>query len=194
MARVRFLPLCLLSFRLAGAEVAQSPAVVKVLKVFADLDTAQRHPAKEMRVSFALTEAELNEYLRYSLARLPRPGIESIVVKVFPHNYISTYTTVDFDAVEQWMPGAIPSLLKPILYGKRAVWADYRFQAEEGKTRFAVEKAYFEKIPIPAFAVNKMIEVLGARQPERYDTTAPIPLPYGLRKTWTEGSLLRGEN
>ena len=195
MASFRSLLAGLLLLRLAtAANPDPPPAVTKVLKLFADLDAARRNPAARQHISFVLSEAELNQYLGYSLTATPRPGIESVLVKIFPNNYISTFTTVDFDAVDRWKPGTIPSMIKPVLSGKRTVWTDYRFQSDNGKTKFAVEKAYFEKIPIPAFVVNKVIEVLGARQPEHYDTTAPIPLPFGLKRAWTEGSLIKGEN
>ncbi len=185
----------LLFLRFADAASSEPPpAVAKVLKLFADLNAAQQNPAAQRRVSFTLNEAELNQHFRHSLAVTPRPGIESIFVKIFPNNYISTFTMVDFDAVERWKPGTIPSLMKPVLSGKRTVWTDFRFQSDQGQAKFTVEKAYFEKIPIPAFVVNRVIEALGASQPEKYDTTAPLPLPLGLKKAWTEGNLLKGEN
>ena len=132
--------------------------MTKVLKFFADLNAAQQKPFDRQHVSFALSEAELNQYLRYSLATTPRPGIESVSLKVFPNNYISTLTMVDFAAVDAWIPGTIPAMMKPLLSGKRTVWTDYRFQSHDGKTSFNVEKAYFEKIPIPSFVVNKVIK------------------------------------
>jgi hypothetical protein len=117
-----------------------------------------------------------------------------VSVKFFPANYVSTYTVVDFDAVERWKPGTIPFLLKPVLNGRKAIWVDYRFKTENGKVTFAVEKAYFQKLRIPAYAVEKMIQVVAARQPERYDTTKPVPLPFGLRKVETSDKLVMGQN
>jgi len=39
-----------------------------------------------------------------------------------------------------------------------------------------------------------MIEVVAARQPEHYDTTKPLPLPFGLRNIWTSDKLVAGNN
>ena len=39
-----------------------------------------------------------------------------------------------------------------------------------------------------------MIEVVAARQPEHYDTSKPVPLPFGLRKVWTGDKVVMGEN
>jgi hypothetical protein len=39
-----------------------------------------------------------------------------------------------------------------------------------------------------------MIQIVAARQPEKYDTSKPLPLPFGLRRIWTEEQLTAGEN
>ena len=141
-----------------------------------------------------LSEAEINEYLQYSLKTTPRPGMQSVNIKIFPKNYVSTFMVVDFDALEQWKPGTIPKLLRPMLSGKKSVWIDYRFQANEGKGAITVEKAYYEDVRVPALVVEKMIEILAARQPEHYDTSKPLPLPFGLRQVWTTEHVVAGRN
>lgn len=143
-------------------------------------------------VSFQLTDVEINDYLKQSLVMTPRPGLKSVTFKIFPKNYISTFAVVDFDAIERWKPGTIPVLLRPVLSGTRSVWVDARFKAEGGLASFSIEKAYFQKIPLPAFVVEKMIQVVAARQPEHYDTSKPVPIPFGLKRVWTEGNTIRG--
>lgn len=145
-------------------------------------------------MAFRLTDAEINDYLRYSLKSTPRPGLNSMTVKIFPHNYVSTYTVVDFDAVERWKPGTIPALLRPVLNGQKTVWVDYRFGADNGLIGFSVEKAYYQDIRLPAFFVEKMIQIVAARQPEKYDASKPLPIPFGLRQVWTEEHVVAGQN
>ena len=164
---------------------AQPPSSVKVLGIIKQL---QSGPTK-----FALTESEVNRHIDYSLKTMPRPGLDSMLVKFFDGNYISTYTTLDFDAVEKWKPGTIPRMLRPVLNGKRAIWVDIRFFVNNAHATFKIEKAYYEKIPIPAFALEKAIQVIAARQPEKYDTSKPIPLPFGMAKVWTQAQLIAGE-
>jgi hypothetical protein len=106
----------------------------------------------------------------------------AVTVKVFANNYISTFTVVDFDAIEQWRPGTVPVLLRPVLNGKKAIWLDIRFQANNGAAAFSVEKAYFQRIRLPAFFVEKMIHIVAARQPEKYNTSKRLPLPFGLKQ------------
>jgi hypothetical protein len=175
---------------------APPPTAVKSLQLFEQLRRAEsqaRGPAPR-HVSFRLTDTEINDYTSYSLKATPRPGVDSVTVKIFPKNYVSTFTIVDFDAVERWRPGTIPLLLRPILRDKQSIWVDYRFQAAGNRLTFTVEKAYYGKIRVPAFFVQKMIQVVAARQPENYDTSKPMPLPFGLRQLSTVDHIIAGEN
>lgn len=174
---------------------AQPPVVLKFLTLFDRLRAAEALKGRgtSQRVAFRFTDDEINEYFRYSLKATPRPGLESLTVKLFPMNYVSTFAVVDFDAVERWKPGTIPALLRPALNGKKSIWVDYRFQADRSKLTFSVEKAYFQNVRLPAFVVEKMIEIVAARQPERYDTTKPLPLPFALQKIWTADHTVEGQ-
>jgi hypothetical protein len=183
----------------AGLEAAAPPpAATKFLQLFEQLRQAEklaRTPAPK-HVAFRFSDTEINDYLTYSLKVTPRPGVDSVTIKIFPKNYVSTFTIVDFDAVERWKPGTIPLLLRPVLRGKQSIWVDYRFQAAGSRLSFSVEKAYYGKIRLPAFFVQKMIQVVAARQPEKYDTSKPMPLPFGLRQIWTEDNshFIAGQN
>jgi hypothetical protein len=169
------------------------PPAQKFLSLFDQLRAAQA-PNAHQNVAFRFSDSEINDYMRYSLRVTPRPGLQSVTVKIFPQNYISTYTVVDFDAVERWHPGTIPTLLKPILNGKKSIWVDYRIDANNYKITFSVEKAYYQDIRLPAFFVNKMIQIVAARQPEKYDTSKPMPIPFGLKQIWTSDHVVQGRN
>jgi hypothetical protein len=172
------------------------PVAAKFLGLFDQLRVAQEKKAHggHQNVTFQFSDSEIDDYMRYSLRVTPRPGLESVTVKVFAQNYISTYTVVDFDAVERWRPGTIPVILKPVLNGKKSIWVDYRIQAQNYQLTFSVEKAYYQSIRLPAFFVNKMIQIVAARQPEKYDTSKPMPIPFGLRQIWTSDHVIQGQN
>jgi len=170
---------------------AQPASVQKVLQLFGDLNQAQ---STRKKVRFALSEAEVNEYLRHAQVVNPRPGLAGMTVKFFPANYVSTFTVIDFDMVEQARPGTVPTLLKPVLNGKKEIWVDVRIAANGGVGTFSVEKAYFGSIRLPAFMVEKMIHVLGERQKEKFDLSKPVPLPFGLRSVVTGDKSVAGEN
>jgi len=181
--------------RLPAATLSVPPVAQKFLALFRELrDAEAQSPAVRRRVSFTLSDSEINDYMRYALRTTPRPGLDSVTVKVFPHNYVSTFAVVDFDAVERWKPGTIPGILRPALHGKQSIWVDYRFAAASGKVTFSVEKAYYDKLRLPAFFVEKMIQIVAARQPEHYDTSKPLPLPFSLRNVWTEDRKIKGNN
>jgi hypothetical protein len=182
---------------LTGFQTAPVPPVAtKFLAMFENLRNAEteKKAGKFRHVSFQISSTEINDYMRWALRTTPRPGLNQVTVKIFPHNYISTYAIVDFDAVEKWKPGTIPTLMKPVLSGKKTIWVDYRFQADNSKVTFSVEKAYYGSVRLPAFFVEKMIQIVAARQPEKYDTSKPMPLPFGLRRVWTQDQVAMGEN
>ncbi len=181
---------------LSVAIKAESPAVTKVLTLFNDLNVAKNEKAagRVKKVSFTLTDGEINEYLRHALTVNPRPGLDNMRVQFYPSNYLATLVTVDFDAVERFRPGTVPTLLRPILNGKRAIQVDVRLQPQVGVTTFSVEKASFESVRIPAFVVEQMIAAVASRQAEKFDTTKPIPLPFGLQSIHTELGKVSGAN
>ncbi len=188
----------LAGFTLAPPATAASapPVAARFLDLFDRLRAAEAQKAHGPypRISFDLSDGELNEYLQYALRATPRPGLNSFTVKLFPHNYVSTFVIVDFDAVERWKPGTIPALLRPFLSGKRSIWVDYRFQAGNARATFSVEKAYYQKLRLPAFFVEKVIHIVAERQPEEYDTARPLQLPFGLERIWTADHHVMGVN
>ena len=173
------------------------PVAVKFLQLFDQLRAAQ---TTHQPVALRLADSEINDYMRYSLHAVPRPGLESVTVKIFPANYISTFTVFDFDALfgpdsqARWRPGTIPTLLRPVLNGRKSIWIDYRFHTQGSMLTFSVEKARFQDLPIPALLMNKVIQIVAARQPEKYDTSKPVPIPFGLRQLWTSDHVIEGHN
>jgi hypothetical protein len=195
LVTVSFLLLTTASFQAKPATNPASPPVVsKFLDLFDRLRDAQNPDGDHQHVAFQFSETEIHEYLRSSLKTTPRPGLDSVTIKLFPQDYISTFTRVDFDAVERWHPGTIPSVLRPLLKGKRSIWVDCRIHADGSKMTFTVEKARYEDMALPAFFVEKMIQIVAARQPEKYDTTKPLPMPFGLSKVWTTEHTIQGHN
>jgi hypothetical protein len=176
-----------------GAADTPPPVATKFLSLFDELRAAAGTGGRP-HVAFQLSDAEINDYMRYALHTTPRPGLDSVTVKIFPQNYVSTLAVVDFDAVERWKPGTVPGMLRPVLNGKKTIWVDYRFRTDAGKITFSVEKAYYQNVRLPAFVVQEMIKIVAARQPEHYDTSKALPLPFGLRKVWTSGHTVGGEN
>lgn len=163
-------------------------AFCKLILLFAECFARPPGPTR-----FELTEAEVNQYIDLSLKSTPRPGLDSLILKFFDGNYVSTNTTVDFDAVEKWKPGTIPKLLRRVLNGKRSIWIDLRFFVNDAHATYKIEKASYEGIPIPPLLVEKIIQAIAARQPEKYDSSQPVPLPFELVNLWTKAQIVVAE-
>ena len=163
-----------------------TPAALKVLDIFARLQAAPRQP-----VNFRLSDDEINQYLVYALQKLPRPGIDSVAMKFFPHNYLSTLTVIDFDAIERWSPGLVPGFLD--LNGKKALWIDLRFTVDKQTMSYVVEKAFYQDKPIPRFLAEKIIQLVGARQPEHMGGQE-MPVPFGLTAIRTGEHYVEAQN
>jgi hypothetical protein len=101
---------------------------------------------------------------------------------------------IDFDAVQKWNPVIFPEILRGLLTGKRTIHADLTFEVKNGLCSFELKDAMG---PDGKALVNKMmsavLQALGSRQPESYDTAKPIPLPFGLKRIWTGKQSIYGE-
>ncbi len=165
------------------------PAVVKVLELFRQLRATPRQPVK-----FRLSQEELNTYLAYALITAPRPGLDGVRVKLFPLNYVSTLVDVDMDELESKGGAGLLAPFHFLLNGKKQVWLDFRFDVKDGGMRLTVEKALYGKTQLPPVFARELLRLAGSLQPEHYDTSAAIPLPFHLRQLRTERGVLIGEN
>jgi hypothetical protein len=172
-----------------------TPGVTMIQDLLASLGKFDQdgRPAKQ-KLGFEIPERALNEYLAYTLRNRPRPGIGTMAVTLLPKNQISSDVEIDFDAVQKWNPEIFPELLRPILSGKRSIHTDVKFESKDGFCSFSLKdtqgpdgKAIVNKV------MSALLQSLGSRQPESYDTAKPIPLPFGLKRIWTEKQLICGE-
>ena len=166
--------------------------VQDILSSLAKYDQEGR-PSKQ-KMGFEIPERALNEYLAWSLRNRPRPGVDSMKVVLLPKNQMSTEAEIDFDAIQKWNPEILPALLRPLLKGKQTMKADVEFESSGGSCSFKLRTT---QGPDGKAIVNKIMETLlqalGSQQPESYDTAKPLPLPYGLKRIWTEKQLMCGE-
>jgi outer membrane protein OmpA-like peptidoglycan-associated protein len=162
-------------------------STLKILDVFAKLQAVPHQ-----QVNFRLSDEEVNQYLVYALLKTPRPGIDSVLVKFFPYDYISTVITIDFDDIERWSPGLVPGFLG--LTGKRAIWIDLRFSASNGSASYKIEKAFYQNKALPRFLAEKIVQTLGAQQPEGFSGDDRVLLPLGLREVHTGEHYIEAEN
>jgi hypothetical protein len=170
---------------------AAARPVLDVLASLTKFDQTGRNPAE--KISFELPEGAINEYLAYSLRTRPRPGIDAVHVSLLPENQMAVEVKIDFDAIWKWnssMPAALHSLFK----GKQTMRLNLEFAVHDGRVTLMWKDA---RAPnggaVLNGAVAGLLQVIGAHQPEGYDPTRPIPLPYGLKRIWTNKQVFGGE-
>jgi len=169
--------------------------VSHVLELLASLWKYEMNGRKQtQKIAFEIPEDEVNDYLTYSLRLVPRPGIERLAVRLLPQSGVRATAVIDFDAVERWKPGTIPLRLRPLLTGKNALQIDAQFESHNGTLNLELKDVFGpEQKPITKQVVEAIIRSIGAQQPEHYDTSRPIQLPFGIQRVWTEDHLFCGE-
>jgi hypothetical protein len=144
------------------------------------------------QVYFELPEYVINEYLGYSLKTLPRPGIEQVRVKLKDKNRASISVVFNLDRIGDWAP-ILPNLLRPILGPVRQIDFDVLFAVQDSKVTFQFANSNGQADDTIDALMQTLIHIVMLHQPERYDTSQPIPLPFGLRRLWTTAVILGGE-
>ena len=163
-----------------------------LLASLARFDQNGRDPAQKL--GFEIPERAVNEYLAYSLRNRPRPGISSITVTLLPNNELSGVIEIDFKAVTGWNPEILPENLRPLLQGKMALRVNARFESRNGSLTFVLKDVQGpDGKAIPTKVMTDLLQAIGSRQPESYDMAKPIPLPFGLKRVWTEKQSACGE-
>ncbi len=169
----------------------QSEGEMRVQNTLAALQKFDRtgRNRRQGQVYFELPESDINDYLAYSLHTVPRPGVTSVTVKLQPQNHVSVRAVLNFERIAAWAP-LIPSLLQ--LNGDQVIDMDLSFSVQDGAVTLQLadgpeSSAMFRR------AVQTLLHVVALHQPERYDTSKPIPLPYGLQRlSTTQGMVVGG--
>ena len=116
-----------------GEDTAGVRHVLAVLKSLQSPDRGGR------RVSFEFSEAEMSEYLAYSLRVTPRPGIRKLSVRLNRDNAFSVRTVMDFTAIRKWHPWILPDALKAMASSEPVVEMDMKFEAHDGYGTFKLK-------------------------------------------------------
>ena len=166
--------------------VAQDPSTAAVEQLLADLNQYKRNnmPDKQ-RISFELPEAAVNAYLK----RQRRPGVESVSVKLLAGNKASVDLSVDF----RDLLAAVENDRKPIFNSLKRLQLDVTFTISNSKASFKIDRASVDGKTTDPPAVLEMVQLLASNQPEKFDATRPIPIPFGLKRLQTQDGLLLGD-
>ena len=149
-------------------------------------------PNASRQIGFQLPESAVNLYLASSLARSPRPMIESLQVQLLPGNRCIVEAKIDFDALDRNEPAIFSEAERKHLSGSKLVRAEFRFSVSAGALTFEPKPLKSEVTP-SKHQLQNMIGLIAAKQPEKIDAARKIPVPFGLRKLWTSNGVLHGE-
>jgi hypothetical protein len=166
--------------------------VIDLLATLAKFDREGRDPAQ--KIGFELPESAINDYLAYSLRVKPRPGIVAVRVSLLPKNQVALEVEIDFDSIVKWNSWTPPDFLRSMLSGRQTMRLNVEFAVNNGRVIMNWKDA---QGPGGSAILNNiaagLLQAIGLHQPESYDTTQPIPLPFGLKRIWTEKQLIGGE-
>ena len=140
------------------------------------------------RYAFEFPDAILNAYLGVAIQQRPRPGIERASMKLLAGNRVGVEAAINLDELTE-RPKGMAKKLK----GVQPAVIEVKFQVANGKLALSCEKFLLAGNPLSSATAADLIRILGAMQPEKFDTTRPVPLPMGLKKLTTENGSLTGD-
>jgi hypothetical protein len=174
---------------LSGEKTPGCDHVLAVLRSLQDYANGVR----AYKVSFEFTEAEINEYLAYSLHIKPRSGVRALAVRFLPDNNVSVLALIDFAGVQKWNTWLVPETLRAGLYSERPIQIDLKFKASDGFGTFKLTNVVGPGGAIISNAAMEwIIQAIALHQPEWYNTTRDIQLPFGLQEIWAGKQSLFG--
>jgi len=176
----------------SGESTQGAMQIQDLLASLARFDRNGRDPAQKL--GFEIPERAVNEYLAYVLRTRPRPGISAVTVTLLPNNEVSGMVEIDFNTVKLWNPELLPEALRPLLSGKQTIKVNAHIESRNGTFTVVFKDVHG---PDGKLLSNKpmtdLLQTIGSRQPESYDTAKPLPLPFGLKRIWTGKQSVCGE-
>jgi hypothetical protein len=170
---------------------------VAVLAVSQTLNSLHAYDRKGrpagQRISFEFPESVINLYLKTALKQRPRPGFESLTLSLPGDNRVILDAQINFGRIQSLNPDLVPGPLRQQLGGTEQVKLEFQFHVSDGKLTFDVKPLPSGEFNYPAALIKEVVRALGAMQPEKVDTTQPIPLPFGLKRLIIGAHVVSGD-
>jgi hypothetical protein len=181
---------------LAGAAVmaaASGDGAARVASLLALLDRFDRDGRNpDHKIGFELPEKAVNDYLAFAMRMRPRPGLRSVSLKLLANNEVAVTAEVQPDVFLAWSAGLLADDVRPKLTDLREIRLNIKFEASGGKVTLRIDHGQGGAQPFDNKVLSILLQALASHQPENYDLTAPIPLPFGLQRVWTQAGLISG--
>ena len=139
------------------------------------------------REPIAVSERQINSYVRLTLAPTLPPALSALSVHFEPGR-LAANGMLDLDAVRSKLPTSGPSSLLSFLSGTVPVALKGRFQGVNGEGRVEIEEAAVSGISLPPALLSQIVAqaTRSAKQPQGFDLLAPFPLPWTARNVRLE--------
>lgn len=155
----------------------------KLTKIVTFGNTAARTARAVQPQTTAVSDAEVNSYLRYLAADQIPVGIVEPVLSALGEGRVSGRAVVDLDAVRKQKQRG---WLDPVGYlsGRLPVTAAGRLSTKDGKGQFQLESADISGVTVPKAVLQELVTYY-SRTPENpagIDMDAPFELPARIRE------------
>ena len=139
--------------------------------------------ARPLSRSTAITEPEVNSYLRFSIADLIPTGVVEPYITIVGDGRLAGRALVDLDAVRNQKDRG---WLDPIghLSGRLPVTLSGILHARDGAARFDLESAQIAGVPVPKFVLQELVShyTRTAEKPGGLGLDDTFELPAGIRE------------
>jgi hypothetical protein len=135
----------------------------------------------------AITEAEVNSYLRYELGDRIPPGVTDPWVSILDNGRLAGRATVDLGRVGQSRKSG--GMLDPfnLLSGSLPLAVNGVLRTKNGVGTFAVESASISSVPVPVWMLQEIVSYYSKSEsaPNGVVIDKPFVLPNGIREIQT---------
>ena len=134
--------------------------------------------------STAITETEVNSYLRYELSDRIPPGVTEPWVSILDNGRLSGRATVDLARVGQSRKST--GMLDPFnfLTGSLPLAVNGVLKTKNGVGTFALESALISGVPVPSWMLQEIVSYYSKSPsaPNGVSLEKPFTLPSGIRE------------
>ena len=153
----------------------------------AKIDRINQNAAGDRRFTLktAVTEAELNSYLRYELGDKLPAGVKDPWVSILGEGRLSGRAIVDLSQVAKTKSSA-GGMLDPYSYltGTLPVTANGVLKSKDGAASFVLESASISGVPMPVWMLQEIVTYYSKSpaSPQGVAIEKPFALPAGIRE------------
>ncbi len=168
-----------------AARVSQQDAERFQAKLTKIVEFGNAKPAAKAAAprSIAVTDTEVNSYLRFKAASQIPVGIVEPELSAEGNGRVSGRAIVDLDAVRKQKQRG---WLDPLAYlgGRMPVTAAGRLTTKDGKGQFLLESAEIKGVPVPKAVLQELLSYYSRtpEKPDGIDMDAPFELPARIRE------------